>query len=46
VIKQRGGAKGGGAEISSYGERILNEYRQIEMQIKKLVHQINVEINL
>lgn len=46
VIKQRGGAKGGGAEISVYGKRILHEYRQIELQIKKLVSQINVEINL
>jgi len=46
VIKQRGGTNGGGAEISDYGERILREYGQIEAQIKKLVNQINVEINL
>jgi molybdate transport system regulatory protein len=46
VIKQRGGANGGGAEISGYGRRILSEYRQIEAQVKKLVNQINVEINL
>lgn len=46
VIKQRGGANGGGAEISSYGLRILKEFRQIEVQAKKLVNQINVEINL
>jgi len=45
VIKQRGGAHGGGAEISVYGEKILKEYRMIEDQIKKLVDQINVEIN-
>jgi len=45
VIKQRGGAHGGGAEISGYGEKILKEYRMIEDQIKKLVDQINVEIN-
>ena len=46
VIKQRGGVNGGGAVISSYGERILREYKLIETQIKKLVNQINVEINL
>lgn len=46
VIKQRGGANGGGAEISAYGIRILQEYRQIEAQVKKLVNQINIEINL
>ena len=45
VIKQRGGANGGGAEISGYGEKILKEYRMIEAEIKKLVDQINVEIN-
>ncbi|HZL09333.1 MAG TPA: winged helix-turn-helix domain-containing protein [Prolixibacteraceae bacterium] len=45
VIKQRGGANGGGAEISAYGEKILKEYRIIEAQVKKLVDQINVEIN-
>ena len=46
VIKQRGGANGGGAEISAYGTRILKEYRQIEAEVKRLVNQINVEINL
>jgi len=45
VIKQRGGAHGGGAEISGYGEKILNEYRSIEAQVNKLIKQINVEIN-
>lgn len=45
VIKQRGGAHGGGAEISPYGEKILQEYRMIQAQIKKIVDQINVEIN-
>jgi molybdate transport system regulatory protein len=46
VYLQRGGANGGGAGISAYGERILREYAQIEAQVKKLVGQINVEINL
>ena len=46
VIKQRGGAHGGGAAISAYGEKILREYNQIEAQVKKLIDQINVEINL
>lgn len=46
VIKQRGGAKGGGTEISGYGERMLKEYLIIKAEIKKVVAQINVEINL
>lgn len=46
VTKQRGGANGGGAEISAYGERILREYKLIEAQVNKLVNQINMEINL
>lgn len=46
VIKQRGGAHGGGAEISVYGEKILSEYRMIQAQVNKIVAQINVEINL
>jgi molybdate transport system regulatory protein len=45
VTKQRGGANGGGAEISNYGERVLREYRLIEAQVNTLVGQINVEIN-
>jgi molybdate transport system regulatory protein len=46
VLKQRGGVNGGGAEITRYAERILNEYGQIEAQVEKLINQINVEINL
>ncbi len=46
VIKQRGGANGGGAEISGYGKKILQEYRIIQAQVNKVVDQINVEINL
>ena len=46
VIKQRGGVNGGGAEISSYGMQILDEYKLIEAQVKKLISQINVDINL
>lgn len=46
VIMQRGGVNGGGTEISSYGRRILEEYRMIEIQVNKLVSQINVELNL
>jgi molybdate transport system regulatory protein len=45
VLKQRGGANGGGAEISGYGKRILSEYSAIEKQINKLINQINNEIN-
>jgi molybdate transport system regulatory protein len=46
VIKQRGGTNGGGAEITVYGEKILQEYAMIQAQVKKMVNQINVEINL
>lgn len=46
ILKQRGGANGGGAEISVYGQRILREYKQIEAMVKKMVGQINMEINL
>jgi len=46
VIKQRGGSNGGGAELSSYGAKILTDYFLIKDQINKLVSQINVEINL
>jgi molybdate transport system regulatory protein len=46
VIKQRGGAKGGGTAISGYGERMLREYLIIQAEIKKVVAQINVKINL
>lgn len=46
VIKQRGGANGGGAEISGYGIKILRDYSLIEAQVKKLINQINVDINL
>jgi molybdate transport system regulatory protein len=46
VLKQRGGANGGGTSISDYGERMLREYFLIQAEIKKVVDQINVEINL
>ena len=46
VIKQRGGNNGGGAEVSEYGLKILNEYRMIGLAIQKTINQINVEINL
>lgn len=46
IIKHRGGFKGGGTEISAYGQRILKEYKQIEAMIMKMVSQINAEINL
>ena len=46
VLKQRGGANGGGTAISGYGERMLREYLIIQAEINKVVAQINVEINL
>ena len=45
VFKKRGGANGGGAEISNYGRKIIREYKQIEIQVNNLIDQINVEIN-
>ena len=46
VNLQRGGANGGGAEITAYGSKILCEYSLIEAQVKNLMNQINVEINM
>ena len=46
VIKQRGGVNGGGAEITSYGNKMLKEYKLIEAQVQKVIDQINVDINL
>jgi molybdate transport system regulatory protein len=46
VLKQRGGANGGGTSVSDYGERMLREYLIIQAEINKVVAQINVEINL
>lgn len=46
VIKQRGGANGGGAEVSEYGLKILNEYKMIGRAVQKIINQINVEINI
>ena len=46
VIKQRGGNNGGGAELTSYGQKIIAEYFLIKAQLQKYVDQINVEINL
>lgn len=46
VVLQRGGVKGGGTELTVYGRMILDEYRQIEAVLNKMIHQINVEINL
>ena len=46
VIMQRGGRNGGGAIISSYGRKILREYKEIQAEINKRVAQINVEINM
>lgn len=45
VIKKRGGANGGGAELSNYGMKIIREYKLIEEQVRKTINQINVEIN-
>jgi molybdate transport system regulatory protein len=44
VMKQRGGANGGGAQLSPYGKRVLKEYRFIESHVMSLVQKLNVEI--
>lgn len=46
VLKQRGGARGGGAAITLFGEKMLRDYQSIQNQINKIVRQVNVEINL
>jgi molybdate transport system regulatory protein len=46
VLKQRGGSNGGGATVTGYGERMIKEYLIIQAEIRKVVDQINVEINL
>lgn len=46
VIKQRGGSNGGGAALSEYGLKILNEYDLIRRAVYTTIQQINVEINL
>jgi molybdate transport system regulatory protein len=46
VVMQRGGINGGGAEISEYGTKILRDYQIINETVRKMVGQINVEINL
>lgn len=46
VLKQRGGTNGGGAVLSEYGNRIMKEYQLINDTLRKMVGQINVEINL
>jgi molybdate transport system regulatory protein len=46
VAKQRGGSNGGGAVLTAYGERLLNDYRTISQTINQLIAPINVDINL
>ncbi|HOO84704.1 MAG TPA: winged helix-turn-helix domain-containing protein [Prolixibacteraceae bacterium] len=46
VTKQRGGSKGGGAALTTYGERLLNDYRSIGQTVNQLIAPINIEINL
>ncbi len=45
VIMYRGGTNGGGASITAYGENMLREYKLIEEQVMKTIHQINAELN-
>lgn len=46
VITKRGGSNGGGAELSAYGLKILNEYRSICKAVQHTVDQVNAEINM
>ncbi len=46
VIKQRGGVGGGGARLSDYGTRLLNDYRLIEDEVRRFLRRLNTEINL
>lgn len=46
VIKQRGGSGGGGAMLTEYGRRILNDFQIIEAEVEKFSQRLNTEINL
>lgn len=46
VAKQRGGSNGGGAVLTAYGIRVLNDYRSIGETVNKLIAPVNVELNL
>jgi molybdate transport system regulatory protein len=46
VAKQRGGSNGGGAALTAYGQRLLNDYRSIGETVNKLIAPVNVELNL
>jgi molybdate transport system regulatory protein len=46
VVKQRGGSGGGGAVLSDYGKRLINEFTLIENEVEKFVKRMNTEINL
>jgi len=46
VTKQRGGSNGGGAALTVYGQRMLNDYRAIGETVNNLIAPVNVELNL
>jgi molybdate transport system regulatory protein len=41
VVRQRGGSNGGGAEITAFGERTINEFEKIRDQYGKLSKEIS-----
>src|SRR5260221_11802487 len=45
VIKQRGGAGGGGAKLSVHGHRILGEFNTIEKMVSTFTKKLNAEMN-
>jgi molybdate transport system regulatory protein len=46
VDKQRGESNGGGAALTAYGQRMLNDYRVIGETVNNLITPVNVELNL
>ncbi|MFT3738723.1 MAG: LysR family transcriptional regulator [Breznakibacter sp.] len=44
IAKQRGGAQGGGTDLTEYGRKILNEIRVIEKQVNGFTQRLNSEL--
>ena len=46
VNKRRGGARGGGAAVTTYGMRVLTDYQSIMKMVNQLIAPVKVELNL
>ena len=46
VIKQRGGANGGGTSLTPSALRVIDEYHQINKQAQAFTRKINTEIKM